>query len=1093
INETGSGSDNISGDGGNDQINLTRSSFSTDVVSALGGAGADRFTVTMTGSALTIDAGEGDDTVTLKSNYNVKVTLGGGADTIDLSQFVRTAGIPEIVDFQTGAGGDTISWGSFNFSLWNWTGSQGDPFRTGYARLAQMGADVHLQVNNLGNGGLSSPYATVLIFKNVDKSAFTAANLGGYSPLGLIGTDAGETLSGTRGDDVISGAGGNDMFLVHQGGTDALSGGAGDDIFFFGARFPQSWQVTGITGPMIDGGAGADTIVIQGFGFNRWPVPTTGIETLRLLSGTDNSYGTGGAKIASSSITFLDADIAGMPLFTIDTGGLLTGERVTIDLRQESDVELLLIGGAGDDYFTPGSFRSTIYGGAGNDTFEGIYGGDNSFFGGAGNDISHGWGDNVVDGGDGDDLLEEADLGTDRISGGAGNDIIRLRGISNEKLNDVIASGGDGDDRIEFDTYYPGIVAIDGGAGADTISITGAKGTVTIALGAGQDVFTLHNPTWVLRPATTLTITDFAAGNAGDRFDWSPILASGIFNYQAGSNPFLTGHARLVESGGDTLLQVDRDGSSPGYGFVTYVTLAGVNAASLTAFNLGFAAQYAGSAGNDAMTGTSATDWMEGGDGDDSLDGGAGSDRMFGGAGNDLYAVDSVEDVVFEAGGEGTDTVSTGLATYMLAANVEILNATNGSNHDFRGNSNDNIISTLGGNDFIRIQDGGNDNVNTGAGTDTFYVGGAFNAFDSIDAGSGTDTMALQGDYSGGLTFGTGLVSNIVGIESISLVSGNSIQFGDLADNRYDYVFTMLDSNVAAGVQLKINGGNLLAGEDLTVDGSAETNGSFLIYGGKGADVLTGGAGTDIFFFAHDGRLGAGDHIDGGGGVDGLFIRGNFTVDFNDPAYFELIRNVENITLTSVTDIRYARSLDTEFDYDVITDDGMAAAGTTLTINGGLLQANETMKVDGHHETNAILRIFGGASDDTITGGALGDTIYGGLGADILKGNGGNDVFLYISQTETTAASQDHILDLTTGDKIDFSRIDARTGGGTNDTFLFIGSGAFTGVQGQLRAVNTSGNDWLIQGDRNGDGVADMQLLVTTSDGHTILGGDFFL
>ena len=1010
INETGSGSDIVSGNDGNDQINLTRASFSTDVVTALGGAGADRFTVTMTGSALTIDAGEGDDVVTLKSNYNVKVTLGSGADTIDLSQFVRTAGIPEILDFQTGAVGDTIGWGNFNSALWNWNSALGDPFRTGYARLAQMGADVHLQINNIGNGGLSSPYATVLIFKNVDKSAFTAENLGGYSPLGLTGTDAGETLTGTRGDDVIAGAGGNDLFLVQQGGTDALSGGEGDDSFFFGTRFPQSWQATGIIGPMIDGGAGTDTILIQNLGLNRWPVPTSGIEAIRVLSGTDNGYGTGGAKIASSSITFLDADIAGMPLFTIDASGLLTGEKITIDLRAESDVELLLKGGAGDDYFTPGRFRSTIHGGAGNDTFEGIYGGSNSFFGGAGNDISHGWGDNVVDGGEGDDLLEEVDLGIDRISGGTGNDIIRLRGLGTERTTDVVASGGDGDDRIELDTYYPGIVAIDGGAGADTISITGAKGTVTIALGAGQDVFTLHNPTWVLRPATTLTITDFAAGNGGDRFDWAPILATGLFNYQAGSNPFLAGYARIVQSGSDALLQIDRDGSSSGYGFVTYVTLTGVNAGGLSAFNLGFTPPNGGTSGNDVLVGTSGDDWMEGGDGDDSLDGGAGSDHMAGGAGNDLYAVDSASDDVVEAGGEGTDTVATGLATYVLAANVERLTATTAGNHDFRGNASDNVITTLGGNDFVRIQDGGNDSVSSGAGTDTFYVGGAFNAFDLIDGGSGVDTIAMQGDYSGGLTFGTGLVSNIVGIEGISLIAGSSTLFGDTANNRYDYLFTMLDSNAAAGVQFRINGGNLLEGEDLTVDGSAETDGSFLIYGGKGADVLTGGANSDIFFFAHDGRLGAGDHIDGGAGYDGLFIRGNFTVDFNDPAYFELVRNVENFTLTSVTDTRYARSSDTEFDYDLITDDGLVAAGTTVTFNGGQLQANETMVLDASHETDGHLRIFAGASNDSLTGGAGNDLIYGGLGADRLDGGGGSDVFRYNAAAESTGTGHDTLV-----------------------------------------------------------------------------------
>jgi hypothetical protein len=38
-----------------------------------------------------------------------------------------------------------------------------------------------------------------------------------------------------------------------------------------------------------------------------------------------------------------------------------------------------------------------------------------------------------------------------------------------------------------------------------------------------------------------------------------------------------------------------------------------------------------------------------------------------------------------------------------------------------------------------------------------------------------------------------------------------------------------------------VNASTLQAGENLTFDGSAETNGSFFIYGGKGVDTLTGG------------------------------------------------------------------------------------------------------------------------------------------------------------------------------------------------------------------------------------------------------------
>ena len=99
--------------------------------------------------------------------------------------------------------------------------------------------------------------------------------------------------------------------------------------------------------------------------------------------------------------------------------------------------------------------------------------------------------------------------------------------------------------------------------------------------------------------------------------------------------------------------------------------------------------------------------------------------------------------------------------------------------------------------------------------------------------------------------------------------------------------------------------------------------------------------------------------------------------------------------------------------------------------------------------------------------------------------------------TSWTAASRDHILDLTTGDRIDLSRIDANTLSGGNQAFTFIGSAAFSGTgaasAGQLRAVNTAGDDWLIQGDTNGDGVADMELLVTTADAHILGATDFFL
>ena len=52
--------------------------------------------------------------------------------------------------------------------------------------------------------------------------------------------------------------------------------------------------------------------------------------------------------------------------------------------------------------------------------------------------------------------------------------------------------------------------------------------------------------------------------------------------------------------------------------------------------------------------------------------------------GNDSYTVDNAGDVVTENAGEGTDEVRTGLAAYVLAANVEILTATSSVNPDSR-------------------------------------------------------------------------------------------------------------------------------------------------------------------------------------------------------------------------------------------------------------------------------------------------------------------------------------------------------------------------------------------------------------------------
>jgi hypothetical protein len=74
-------------------------------------------------------------------------------------------------------------------------------------------------------------------------------------------------------------------------------------------------------------------------------------------------------------------------------------------------------------------------------------------------------------------------------------------------------------------------------------------------------------------------------------------------------------------------------------------------------------------------------------------------------------------------------------------------------------------------------------------------------------------------------------------------------------------------------------------------------------------------------------------------------------------------------------------------------------------------------------------------------------------------------------------------------DIIDLSAIDARKGGGDN-AFTFIGTAAFSGAKGQLR-YQDPGDDLLVQGDTNGDGVADISLLLARLS--PLGAGDFVL
>ncbi len=124
------------------------------------------------------------------------------------------------------------------------------------------------------------------------------------------------------------------------------------------------------------------------------------------------------------------------------------------------------------------------------------------------------------------------------------------------------------------------------------------------------------------------------------------------------------------------------------------------------------------------------------------------------------------------------------------------------------------------------------------------------------------------------------------------------------------------------------------------------------------------------------------------------------------------------------------------------------AYGTTIENGTG----GSARDVIWGNEIANVLRGMGG--DDVLNGYEGADTLYGGTGNDVFQ-------FSHIEQGDTIA-------DFAAGDLIDLRR--------TGVDFTFVGNAAFSNAAGELRYANG-----MLQGDVNGDGVADMSIVVSGS------------
>ena len=73
------------------------------------------------------------------------------------------------------------------------------------------------------------------------------------------------------------------------------------------------------------------------------------------------------------------------------------------------------------------------------------------------------------------------------------------------------------------------------------------------------------------------------------------------------------------------------------------------------------------------------------------------------------------------------------------------------------------------------------------------------------------------------------------------------------------------------------------------------------------------------------------------------------------------------------------------------------------------------------------------------------------------------------------------------------SRIDANTLAAGDQAFSWIGSNAFSGSGGAASRLSSQGGTWFVEGDINGDSVADLVIALTLQGPTPLAAGDFLL
>ncbi|TAJ67462.1 calcium-binding protein [Brevundimonas sp.] len=834
----------------------------------------------------------------------------------------------------------------------------------------------------------------------------------------VINDDAGgsDTLRGLGGNDVLhvgrnreapvgllrlEGGDGNDLldYYVFNASQAILEGGAGDDVFRLWA-VPGAVQIsTGSGADIIDfgqlnptwGGSLSVTDFTGGIGGDRiaWGDHPTWAFVFLTGWGGGNPFadgylrltqvganavlwmdldGDGGSQAAFALVTFLNTQASALTAWNLGydpAGAPVPGQTINGSAAGET-----LQGTNGGDVISGLDGDDLLFGGRGDDRLDG----------GAGNDILHGnLGTDVLDGGDGDDQLFDsgedspgASFGNDILNGGAGNDYISVSRWSG--VADVLTlSGGGGQDELHVGGDGAFTSVLDGGMDADRFYLDGhIRARLTVTTGAGSDTIVMG---MIVAETQAITVTDFTTGPVGDVLNWGSALDFYLTGWN-GYNPFQLGFARLVQSGADVFLQLDRDGSASQHDWKTLFVFNQTTVAAFTSANLGFNPNvvpgqsftggdiddvFNGTNGNDVMQGQGGNDTLKGGAGDDDLQGGFGRDILVGGEGDDRYngggggeQAATYVGGVYTGGGDLADfRAATGGVTVDLSLPESPQNTGQGIDtfigiEDVFGSQFDDVITGNRYSPGLLMGNDGNDTLAAGV----YLVGGAGDDIliatflCTMDGGSGQDTAVFDGprseftitpgpDGSVLLTRYGSLTYTVRGVEFLRFTDGLHDINGVKAPN-------VINGTPNADVLVGSNDGDILNGGDS----------DDLMTGGLGDDAIDGGAGVDTAVF-------------NGPSAAHAIITGGATTTVSGPEGTDTLTGVERLRFSDATLI-------------------VGAGGGQYFLGGP--------DPDTLTGTNFNDQIEGGAGHDRLSGGAGDDLITGGLGDDRIDGGSGHDV-----------------------------------------------------------------------------------------------------